>query len=173
MFSFFKKKPEEHVELTLHNLTVGATLEYDMKTWVVKEIYHYLWENNFKSKEYKLSDGNTYLFLEIDDNDDVLISKPYNVKKVAPNFKQEVITLETVPENLVYNSEIYRLGEESFGSYQKEGTEGWSELTAWMYWNDKNGFICIERWSKFEFEAHVGTKINPFEIDNLLPGTQN
>ncbi len=80
------------------------------------------------------------------------------------------MTYSTVPENLIYNNEVYKLSEESFGEYQKDGAEGWSELTSWMYWNDKDEFICIERWSKFEFEAHLGKKINPFAIDNLLPG---
>lgn len=169
MFGFFKKK-EEPVEATLHNLTVGATLEYDLKNWVVQEVYHYIWENNFKSREYKLSDGMSVLFLEVDDEGVLLLTKPAEIKSVAPQFKDEVLTYSTVPENLIYNSEVYKLSEESFGEYQKDGAEGWSELTSWMYWNDKDEFICIERWSKFEFEAHLGKKINPFAIDNLLPG---
>lgn len=170
MFGFFKKKQEPLVELTMHNLTVGATLEYDMKTWVIQEVYTYIWENNFKSREYKVSDGSTIYFLEIDDKGTILLTNPIAIKKVAPNFKQEVIDTSTVPENLIYNNEIYKLSDEAFGNYQKQGDEGWSELTAWMFWNDKDEFICIERWSKFEFESHLGKKINPFALDNLLPG---
>ncbi len=169
MFGFFKKK-EEPVEATLHNLTIGATLEYDMKNWVVQEVYHYLWENNFKSREYKLSDGSSVLFLEVADDGVLYITGPAEILKVAPSFKDEVLTYASVPETLIYNSEIYKLDEESFGEYRKDGAEGWSELTSWMYWNDKEEFICIERWSKFEFEAHLGKKVNPFAIDNLLPG---
>lgn len=170
MFGFFKKK-EEPIELTLHNLTTGATLEYDMKTWVIQEVYHYIWENNFKSREYKLNDGVSVLFLEVDDQGVLYVTSPSAIKKVAPQFKDEVLTYSTVPENLVYNNEIYKLDEEAFGEFQKDGAEGWSELTSWMYWNEKEEFICIERWSKFEFEAHLGKKINPFAIDNLLPGS--
>ena len=169
MFGFFKKKQEPLEELTLHNLTVGASLEYDMNSWVVAEVYTYLWEDKTKTKEYKISDGAKVLFLETDNQGTVLITEPADITAIAPTFKNEVLTLETVPENLIYNSEIYKLAEESYGEFQKEGTEGWSELTSWVYWNN-NEFICIERWSKFEFEAHLGTKINPFAIDNLLPG---
>ncbi len=170
MFGFFKKKQEPIIELTIENLTVGATLEYDMQTWVVQEIYTYIWENNSKSRTYKISDGKRVLFLEVENEESLLMTQPSEIEKTAPNFKQEVLDTSTVPENLIYNSEIYKLTEESFGNYQKEGDEGWSELTAWMFWNDKDEFICIERWSKFEFEAHLGKKINPFSIDNLLPG---
>jgi hypothetical protein len=170
MFGFFKKKQEPIIELTIQNLTVGATLEYDMRTWVVYEVYNYLWENNCKSKEYKISDGSSTLFLEVGNEENITITKPSAIEKIAPNFKQEVLETASVPESLIYNSEIYKLAEESFGNYQKERDEGWSELTAWMFWNDKDEFICIERWSKFEFEAHLGKKINPFSLDNLLPG---
>jgi len=172
MFGFFRKKEVEPiVELTLQNLTLGATLEYDLKTWVVDAVYEYIWENDFKSREYKLTDGTTCLFLEIDEDDELVISKPAKLKNIAPAFKQELLKLETVPENIVYNSEIYKLDKESFGTYRKIGNENWSELTAWMYWSAKEEFICIEQWSKFEFEGHLGQKINPFSIDNLLPGT--
>lgn len=170
MFGFFKKKQEPIVELTLHNLTVGATLEYDMNNWVVQEIYSYIWENNFKSREYKISDGAVVLFLEIDNENTIFLTKPTEISTIAPEFKNEVLTHSTVPENIIHKSEIYKLEEEAFGEFQKEGNEGWSELTSWMYWNEKKEFICIERWSKFEFEAHLGQKLNPFAIDNLLPG---
>ncbi len=111
------------------------------------------------------------LFLEVDDQGVLYVTSPSAIKKVAPQFKDEVLTYSTVPENIVYNNEIYKLDEEAFGEFQKDGAEGWSELTSWMYWNEKEEFICIERWSKFEFEAHLGKKINPFAIDNLLPGS--
>lgn len=170
MFGFFKKKQEPVVEATLHNLTIGATLEYDMQTWVVQEVYSYIWENNFKSREYKISNGSTIYFLEIDSEGTLLITNPIDISKAAPTFKQDVLDTLTVPENIIYNSDIYKLSEEAFGNYQKVGDEGWSELTSWMFWNDKKEFICIERWSQFEFEAHSGKKLNPFAIDNLLPG---
>lgn len=170
MFGFFKKKQEPIVETTLHNLTEGATLEYDLKTWAVQEVYTYLWENNFRSTEYKISDGSTTYFLEVDNEETILLTQPGEIENIAPNFKIEVLETATIPENLIYNSEIYKFSEEAFGSYQKVGDEGWSDLTSWTFWNDKDEFICIERWSKFEFEAHLGKKLNPFAIDNLLPG---
>lgn len=170
MFGFFKKKQEPIVEATLNNLTIGATLEYDMQSWVVEEVYRYVWENNFKSREYKVNNGSKTYFLEVDNDNNISLTSPIAIEKVAPNFKQEVLDTSTVPVNLIYNSEIYKLTEESFGNYQKIGNEGWSELTSWLFWNDKDEFICIERWSQFEFEAHLGKKINPFAIDNLLPG---
>ncbi len=171
MFGFFKKKKiKPLVELTLQNLTEGATLEYDLKTWVVDAVYEYIWENNFKSREYKFIDGITYFFLDVDEDGIILMSKPAKLKHIAPDFKQELLDSQTVPENIVYKNDIYKLREECFGSYRKIGNENWSELTSWMYWNTKDEFICIEQWSKFEFEGHLGSKINPFSIDNLLPG---
>ncbi len=171
MFGFFKsKKVKPKVELTLHNLTVGATIAYDLKTWVVSAVYEYIWENNLKSREYKFTDGTTYFFLEVDEEGEILMSKPASLKKIAPAFKDEILKLKTVPEHLIYNNETYTLNEECFGSYRQNGNENWSELTSWMYWNTKDEFICIEQWGKFEFEGHLGKKINPFSIDNLLPG---
>ena len=172
MFGFFKKKKvKPAVELTLHNLTIGATLDYDLTTWVVDAVYEYMWENDVKSREYKLIDGTTCYFLEINADGGVFLSKPSKLKNIAPEFKQELLKLQTIPENLVYKSEIYKLGEERFGNYRKQGNENWSELSSWTYWNDKNEFICIQQWSKFEFEGHLGKKLNPYSIDNLLPGT--
>jgi len=170
MFGFFKKKQEPLVELTLHNLTVGSGLEYDMKSWLVQEVYTYILENNRKSRAYKISDGSSILFLEIDNEGTVLLTKPTDITIIAPSFKNEILTHATVPENIIYNNEIYKLGKEEFGEFQKEGNKGWSELTSWMFWNEKEELIRIERWSKFEFEAHLGQKINPFAFDNLLPG---
>ena len=171
MFDFFKrKKRKPQAELTLENLTIGATFEYDMKTWVVREVYVYLWEDGLKTREYKASDGGSYFFLVVNNDGVVMVSKPVSLKTVAPDFKSGVLTDETVPEVIVYEGREYEFKKESFGSYQRVGTDNWSELTAWMYWDREEHFICFERWSKFEFEAHKGRKINPFEIDNLMPG---
>ena len=91
MFGFFKRKVTKPlVELTLHNLTEGATMEYDLKTWVVDAVYEYIWENNFKSREYKLIDGKTYFFLEVDEEGTILMSRPAKLKHIAPDFKQEI-----------------------------------------------------------------------------------
>ncbi|MEO1099612.1 MAG: hypothetical protein AAFX57_17950, partial [Bacteroidota bacterium] len=56
LFDFFKKKEKEPeydvTNLKVSDLDHGFILEYDLKTWEVKEVYEYDWGNNNFSQEY-------------------------------------------------------------------------------------------------------------------------
>ena len=44
MLNFFKKKKEPEYDITnitIHDLDFGFILDYDLKSWVVKEVYEY------------------------------------------------------------------------------------------------------------------------------------
>ena len=68
MFDFFKKKKKVSYDVTnlsLKDLDVGFIFDYDMKSWVVKEVYKYDWGNNNYTSEYKVDSGDEVAFLPV------------------------------------------------------------------------------------------------------------
>ena len=67
IFDLFKKKEKapkyDVTNLKVTDLDQGFIFDYDMKSWVVKEVYEYDWGSNNFSHEYKVDSGDEVAFL--------------------------------------------------------------------------------------------------------------
>ena len=179
MFDFFKKKKKgpdyDITNLTLHDLDVGFIVDYDMKSWEVKEMYEYDWGNNNFSKEYKLDSGDETGFLGIEDKGEILITfvKPVKIRKIEEDIVEKITKDGKAPSSVHYEGETYYLDSDTAGYFRDcaKETEDWEELVAYEYYTDEeNKIISIAQWDERNFEASAGITLEAYHFSNILPG---
>lgn len=179
LFDFLKKKTEKTftpVSLTVENMQKGWVLEYDMKNWVVSEVYEYDWGNNNFSVEYKIDSGNETYFLSVEKDDHTILSltRKVKIRAIDENLPDHIKQNETPPKKLVYNGVTYFMETERPGYFRNVANESngdeWEEFIAWEY-EDETGqkVLTIEQWGEHDFDAAAGVIIPEHQISNILP----
>lgn len=184
LFDFFKKDKGPSYDpsnITIKDLNEGWVFEYDLKTWQVQEAYEYDWGGNFFTHEYKISDGDDTLFLEVEEDDELEIALYRKVKLLAidEDLPETIEKDKRPPKKLIYEGVKYYRDEESPGYFRnmkddEKDDENWSELISWTYYDDTDEkVLVIEQWGDREFEAAVGTYAESYEFSNILPKQQD
>lgn len=178
LFDFLKKKEEEPkydiTNLSILDLDQGFILDYDMKSWQVKEVGEYDWGSNNFSREYKLDSGDDVVYLSVENDGELELSISRNIKmhKLGENIIDETIKNEKPPSKIVYHDKTYYLDEDCAGFYNDvtKGGDDWEELINWEYYDDdEENILSITQWGEREFDASVGKIIKEFEISNIIP----
>jgi hypothetical protein len=179
MFNLFKKKNEEPdydvTNLTLLNLNYGFIFDYDMKSWVVKEVYEYDWGNHNFSKEYKVDSGDQVGFLSIFEEDELVISftNPIKLLKIDEDVMDIVQKDKKPPRQIHYDGQTYYMEEDSAGYVRdcSKKTEDWEEFISWDYFNEEGDrIISITQWDEYNVEAHAGLVLKEYQFSNIIPG---
>lgn len=179
MFDFFKKKKEEPsydvTNLTLKDLNFGFIFDYDLKSWVVKEVYEYDWGSNNFSKEYKIDSGDEVAFLSIEDDSElnITLTKAIKIRKIDEDFVEEIVKNEKAPSKIHYEGVLYYLDAESAGYFRDcaKETNDWEELMAWEYYDEnEEKIISITQWDERTFDAYAGIVLESHEFSNIIPG---
>jgi hypothetical protein len=177
MFDFFKKKKAPAYDVTnlsLKDLNVGFIFDYDMKSWVVKEVYKYDWGNNNFTSEYKVDSGDEVAFLHIADEGELEISfsKSIRLSKIDEAIADEIEKNKKPPRKIHFNEELYFLEEDAAGYFRdfSKETEDWEELISWEYLNDKaTNVLSITQWDIRNIEASAGLILKEYQFSNILP----
>lgn len=179
LFDRFKKKEEpiyDATNLSVHDLDKGFVFEYDMKSWVVKEVYEYDWGSNSFSREYKIDNGQEQLFLNVENGDELemSISKKVKVRAVDQDLPEYIIEHERPPKKLNYDGKTFFLENESPGFFHDMANadeDAWDEFISWDYYDETDKYVlCIEQWEERQFDAAYGIVVEEYEISNILPG---
>jgi len=179
MFDFFKKKKKEPAydvtNLSLRDLNYGFIFDYDMKSWVVKEVYEYDWGNNNFSREYKVDSGDDIGFLNIAEEAELVITftKPIKLRKIDEDVMGEVQKQKQPPRQIHYGGEIFYMDEDCAGYFRdcSKKTEDWEEFIAWDYYNEEEDkVISITQWDEYNVEAHAGIVLKEYQFSNIIPG---
>lgn len=178
MFDFFKKKREPSYDVTnlgLQDLDFDFIFDYDMKSWVIKEVYEYDWSNNNFSHEYKIDSGDEVAFLSIEDSSDLVITltKAIKIRKIDEDIAKMVTDSKKAPQQLHFEGETFYMSSESAGYFRDCGkkTEDWEELFSWEYFNEnEDKIISITQWDEHTFDAFAGIVLAPHQISNIIPG---
>ena len=177
MFDFFKKKKAPTYDVTnlsLKDLNVGFIFDYDMKSWVVKEVYKYDWGNNNFTSEYKVDSGDEVAFLHIADEGEleISLSKSIRISKIDEAITDEIEKNEKPPRKIHYSEELYYLEEDAAGYFRdlSKETEDWEELVTWEYLNDEaTKVLSITQWDIRNIEASAGLVLKEFQFSNIIP----
>lgn len=177
IFDRLKKKREidyDPLNIKVTDLQIGFILDYDDKTWEVKDIYEYDWGNHSFSKEYKLRSASetVYLSVEEDDGYELAIFEKVKLRKINNDLPEIILRDEKPPRELVYSGIIFYYDKESPGYFKPQGADEkeWEEFISWDYYDDsEKHLITIEQWEEDAFEASVGKVIREHEIYNILP----
>ncbi|MEM9390677.1 MAG: DUF4178 domain-containing protein [Bacteroidota bacterium] len=180
LFDFFKKKEKEPeydvTNLKVSDLDHGFILEYDLKTWEVKEVYEYDWGNNNFSQEYMLDSGDEVIYLGVEDKGELHLSVMKNIKirKLGDDIIDKTIKKKRPPKKLEYDGISYHLHTDSAGYFndKTKGTDDWEELIAWEYYDDEEqNVLSITQWGERDFEASVGRIVEEYQISNIIPAS--
>jgi len=177
MFDFFKKKKAPTYDVTnlsLKDLNVGFIFDYDMKSWVVKEVYKYDWGNNNFTSEYKVDSGDEVAFLHIADEGEleISLSKSIRLSKIDEAIADEIKKNEKPPRKIHFDEELYYLEEDAAGYFRdlSKETEDWEELVTWEYLNDEaTKVLSITQWDIRNIEASAGLVLKEFQFSNIIP----
>lgn len=158
-------------EPTLTDLKIGYTFDYNLKTWIVEEVYHYKWGNNFTSKEYKVYSGDEEGYLEVEDDGvlKVLFSKDIKLKLNAVDF----IPYANPTPTISYEGKTYTFNEKYNAEARNDEDNYWESFHLWDYYDSLGEkFISVENWDG-DIEVCYGNTLKEFEISRLTPGDPN
>ncbi|MCE7992057.1 MAG: DUF4178 domain-containing protein [Roseivirga sp.] len=178
LFDFIKKKKEPEYDVTnmkVTDLAEGFIFEYDLKSWVVKEVYQYDWGKNNFSKEYMIDAGDEVAYLSVAEEGELSLTVTKNVKiqKLGEGIRENISRTNKAPEIIKYDGEIYYLDEDSAGYFNdiSKGTGDWEELTSFDYLDEEETkCLSITQWDDRNFDASAGVVIKEYEISNIVPG---
>ncbi|MFY0601778.1 MAG: DUF4178 domain-containing protein [Cyclobacteriaceae bacterium] len=177
MFNIFKKKIEPEYDITnlsVKDLNVGFIFDYDMKSWVVKEVYEYDWGDHNFSKEYKVDSGDEVGFLGVEDDGDIVLTmaKSLKIRKIEENVF-EAITEKKAPDKIHLDGKVYYLHSDSAGYFRDcaKKEKEWEELIAYEYLDeDEENFISLTQWDDRTVEASSGIVLEQYKVSNIIPG---
>lgn len=177
MFNFFKKKKEPAYDVTnlsVKDLNYGFIFDYDMKSWVVKEVYEYDWGGKFYTKEYKVDSGDDVAFLGVEDDGELVLTlaKALKIRKIEEDVFEAITEKEKAPSKIHLSGETYYLHEDSAGYFRDMADDrAWEELISFDYFNDdETKFISLTQWDERTVEAYSGIILEPYQISNIIPG---
>lgn len=177
IFDFFKKKEEREYDPTnvrVTHLRENFMLDYDMKTWQVKEMYEYDWGENYFSWEYKLDSGDDIVFLSVEEDDELelVVSRKIKLGLIDEDVEEAILDTGKPPKRVTYKGTQFIRENESPGFF-RNAQEHWDNATEFICWNyydeSEKLNLCIERWGEEEFEAAVGVVVEEFQFSNILP----
>ena len=179
-FGFFKKKKKKE-ELGPHydptnigvmDIRKGFIFDFNGQSWEVEEEFEYDWGNNDFTYEFKVVSANEtyFLYLEEDDEIECIFSQKIPFAKLDGSVESKILKKGRPPKTISYNGTEFYRDEESPGYFRKIGTESWSELISWTYYDEEEETVLtIEQWGERDFEASMGVVVNPNSITNILP----
>ena len=178
MFNPFKKKKElayDVTNLSVNDLDIGFVFDYDMKSWVIEEMYEYDWGNNNFSKEFKVNSGDDVAFLSVEDDGDINMSlmKTIKMRAIEENVLDEITKNKKPPQLIHYEKEVYALENDSAGYFRDcaKKTEDWEELITWEYFNDEEDkIVCFTQWDEHNVDASAGVVVELHQVSEIIPG---
>ncbi|MEQ8239880.1 MAG: DUF4178 domain-containing protein [Cyclobacteriaceae bacterium] len=178
MFNLFKKKKEEPLydvtNLSVKDLDVGFVFDYDMKSWIVKEVLEYDWGNNNFTREYKVDSGDEVRFLEVEDDDElfIVLSNSISLRKIEEDVAEKIRKKGKSHKKIQFEEETYFLEEESAGYFKSAAKKGddWEEFITWQYLNEEETrVVSLTQWDEQNIEASAGIVVKPYQISNITP----
>lgn len=178
LFDFIKKKDKEPeydvTNMKLTDLKEGFVLDYELKSWVVKEMYQYDWGKNNFSMEYMIDSGDEVSYLSIADEGElyITVSKPIKIQQLGEGLREQIRRTENAPERLVYEGVTYYLDEDSAGYFndKTKGTGDWEEMVSYDYLNEEETLcLSITQWDERNFEASAGVVAQEYQFSNITP----
>lgn len=178
LFDFIKKKKEPDYDITnlkITDLNEGFVIDYDLKSWVVKEVYEYDWGKNNFTREYLLDAGDEVVYLSVAEEGQLhlTVTKPIKIQKLGDGLRDKIRRTESAPDQLEYDGITYYLDEDSAGHFHDitKGTDDWEELISYDYLNEEETHcLSITQWDERNFEASAGIVIKEHQISSIMPG---
>ncbi len=157
-------KPKKRHELLSLKTGDAVSITGDTFTITQKLIFR---EGSFEWVEYKLSDGETTRWLEVEDDDELWLA-----------LYQEVDDLklrEAPGDEIEYKGVDFELDEKGYATMRKEGEPASGKLPECRYYDyeaeEGDDVLSIEQWGE-NYEASVGHRVSPHAVE-VFPGARS
>lgn len=170
---FFKKDKKDGrdpLNITLSTMQSGDYVDFDMKTWLVKQTGHYEWNANDITKEWQLVSANDTIYLEMESGDESSwgVSKKINLARLGDHVRKAITDKGDPPETIIVDGIEYYLEISGGGYYYEHGKPLSQKLLKWDYSDDQGDkFISIEQWGENEFDASEGITAHEYQFSNI------
>lgn len=184
MFDWFNKKNDDNHKFDKSNvgiqhLTIGWYVDYETKTWEVKDHYEYDWGKDFFTDEFKLvaigTNETIYLHIEQDGDNtwECTLTNEFNISTMEEDVPAYIIANETAPRKIDYKGKTFFRAEESYGYFRSIQDEEWDEFVGWDYYDEaEKEILSIEQWDEKDFSAAYGKVVEYDAFTNVLPAVQ-
>jgi len=180
IFDRFKKKESAYdaTNIRVVDLDKNFVFDYDLSTWQVTAVYEYDWGDNYFTKEFRIENEKETAFLNIDNDDEMVISisQKERVVNIDENLPDIIYKNQSPPSKIEFKGKTFILEGESPGYLNdwNDDKNNWVEFISWDYIDKSGEFVlCIEQWEERKFEASFGKIIKEFEISNIYPHKQD
>lgn len=161
---------DEQIDFEVADLKKGFILDYDFRSWEVKDVVVYTWDNGVKDYEYNIYDGRDMKFLNYETvGNSISIFWEGHINDVWPDARGKIRNNQDIT-----NSEFVYKGQKFF--FSGEGTarvKSSSEtfgMQNWLFENDSDDtLISFNKYEDNSMEVYVGKKLKTHEISNILP----
>ena len=74
----------------------GFVFDYNLKSWVIKEVYQYDWGKNNFTSEYKIDAGDEVGFLSVANEGELHISfsKPIKIQQLGEGLREQFVRVK-------------------------------------------------------------------------------
>lgn len=181
MISFFKKlfgakKTSEgvvndaQIEYSVADIKKGFILDYDLRSWEVKDVAVYTWDNGVKEYEYHIFDGRQNLFLGYAPSDNTVnIFWEAVMDKVWPQARENIRKEKDLTAmEFEYEGKKYHFAGEGVAMI-KNSTEKF-EMQNWLFESsDGENIISFNKYEDKTLGVYVGKWLEFHQISNILP----
>ena len=164
-----KESGDIKIEHDMDDIQKGYILDYDMRSWEVKDVAVYTWENGVKDYEYTLNDGKDELFLNYESADQKLsIYWEGKINEIWPTGKGLMRKgKDMIDEEVKYKGDTYYfLGE---GAAKVKNSREQYYLQNWLFENaSETQLLSFNLYDDRSMDAYIGMKIPSHAISNIL-----
>lgn len=165
-----KDTSDTKVDFEVKDLKKGFILDYDLKSWEVKDVSIYKWANGSADNEYTINGGDGDLFLNLTNSSGELsIYWQGDLMKIWPEFRAKARAGENVSnETFVYKNKKYYLA--SNGHAAVKSLKESFNMENWLFQSeDGSSFISFNKYEDDFVEAYEGKALSKHAVSNILP----
>ena len=165
-----KAQEEVKIDYEVADLKKRYILDYDMRSWEVKDTMIYSWDGGFKTYEYTISDGTEKQYLNYENDDDNLsIYVDGSIQEIWPEATQLMRNGSKLADmTFHYDGEKYHFKGQGSASV-KSSSESFN-MKNWLFETaSKDHLVSFNIYEDDSVDAYIGKPIKSFEISNILP----
>lgn len=158
------------LNIRFRDLNIGFLVDYDLKTWQIKEGGECDLEGNL-FRRFKLSDGKDSLDIFYDLRGKVYLVNEFNIKTLD-EVDDEILNKGNPPDEVEYQGKKYYLDKKFDGQGRdlSSNSHDWHRMIAWFFDSeDMKDTLFIGQKGLKELVSFILVEISELDFSNILP----
>ena len=173
LFGRSKNDSQEDVKVDyeVKDLKKGFILDYDLRSWEVRDTMIYRWDNGVEDLEFTIFDGKEELYLNyVKSNDGISM---YWAEKLDAVWQDARSKMRYEPDRMgdssfVYNGHEFRFAGEGYARVRS--SKETFDMQNWLFeCTDGENLVSFNKYEDGSMEVYVGKHLANHEVSNILP----